>query len=76
LMEDTDWASYGVGRNPRCNNCMAHCGYEGTAVEDTIHHPLSALRVALFGPRLQGPMAAEPEVGAGGATQFHRPRVQ
>lgn len=45
LMEDTDWESYGTGRNPKCDNCMAHCGYEGTAVEDTFMHPLKALRV-------------------------------
>jgi hopanoid biosynthesis associated radical SAM protein HpnH len=66
LIEDTDWGRYGVGRNPRCNNCMAHCGFEGTAVEDTIHHPLRALKVALFGPKLRGPLAPEPRCAAGG----------
>ena len=30
--ETTEWEKYGVGRNPKCDNCMAHCGYEGTAV--------------------------------------------
>src|SRR5699024_6311008 len=29
LMQDTDWDNYGVGRNPKCANCMAHCGFEG-----------------------------------------------
>ena len=38
---------------------MAHCGYEGTAVEETIANPLSALGVFLFGPRLDGEMAPE-----------------
>ena len=33
-MEDTDWNRYGVGRDPACDNCMAHCGFEGTAVDD------------------------------------------
>ena len=51
--------AYGVGRNPRCDNCMAHCGFEGTAVNDAFRHPLKALRVALRGPRLTGPMAPE-----------------
>ena len=60
LMEDTEWERYGVGRNPRCNNCMAHCGFEGTAVNDAFSHPLKALKVALFGPRVSGPM--EPEL--------------
>jgi hopanoid biosynthesis associated radical SAM protein HpnH len=32
LVEKTDWSRYGRGRDPRCDNCMAHCGYEPTAV--------------------------------------------
>ena len=32
LIETTDWERYGRGRDPRCENCMAHCGYEPTAV--------------------------------------------
>jgi len=59
LMENTDWERYGTGRNAKCNNCMAHCGYEGTAVEDTLRRPLQALRVALSGARCEGPMAPE-----------------
>jgi hopanoid biosynthesis associated radical SAM protein HpnH len=35
LVETTDWDSYGRGRDPRCANCMAHCGYEPTAVLET-----------------------------------------
>jgi len=62
LMEDTDWERYGVGRNPRCDNCMAHCGYEGTAVADAVAHPLKALTTALRGPRLTGSMAPDPPV--------------
>jgi hypothetical protein len=58
-MEDTAWERYGVGRDPRCDNCMAHCGFEGTAVNDLLRHPIKALRVALTGPRLTGPMAPE-----------------
>jgi hopanoid biosynthesis associated radical SAM protein HpnH len=59
LMEETEWERYGVGRNPRCNNCMAHCGYEGTAVDDAFTNPLKALLVKLRGPRTRGPMAPE-----------------
>ncbi len=59
LMEDTAWGQYGVGRNPRCDNCMAHCGFEGTAVDDAFSHPLKALAVALRGPRVEGPMMPE-----------------
>jgi hopanoid biosynthesis associated radical SAM protein HpnH len=32
LVETTDWEAYGRGRDPRCANCMAHCGYEPSAV--------------------------------------------
>ena len=35
LMESTEWDRYGVGRDPRCANCMVHCGYEPTAVADS-----------------------------------------
>lgn len=59
LMEETRWERYGTGRNPKCDNCMAHCGYEGSAVADTVLHPLKALGVALRGPRTTGPMAPE-----------------
>ncbi|MGK5740431.1 adenosyl-hopene transferase HpnH [Micromonospora sp. URMC 103] len=43
LLESTDWDSYGRGRDPRCANCMAHCGYEPTAVMAT----MSSLRESL-----------------------------
>jgi hopanoid biosynthesis associated radical SAM protein HpnH len=32
LIETTDWSKYGRGHDERCGNCMAHCGYEPTAV--------------------------------------------
>ncbi len=59
LMEETAWERYGTGRNPKCDNCMAHCGYEGTAVNDALAHPLKAMTVALRGPRTDGPLAPE-----------------
>jgi hopanoid biosynthesis associated radical SAM protein HpnH len=31
LMDNTDWDSYGRGKDPRCEHCMVHCGYEPTA---------------------------------------------
>lgn len=59
LMEDTDWEKYGVGRNPACDNCMAHCGFEGTAVDDAFSHPIKLLKTALLGSRISGPMAPD-----------------
>lgn len=34
LMEETPWETYGVGNDPRCANCMVHCGFEGSAVAE------------------------------------------
>ncbi|MBI3548358.1 MAG: adenosyl-hopene transferase HpnH [Elusimicrobia bacterium] len=36
LLETTDWALYGhASGNPKCANCMTHCGFEPTAVRDS-----------------------------------------
>jgi hopanoid biosynthesis associated radical SAM protein HpnH len=60
LMEETPWDKYGNSKNPKCANCMAHCGFEASAVEDAMKHPLKAAWVSLVGPRTSGPMADEP----------------
>ena len=44
LVETTDWDKYGRGRDPRCDNCMAHCGYEPTAVLATTGSLRQSLR--------------------------------
>ena len=31
MIEQTDWDSYGAGHDPRCSDCMVHCGFEPTA---------------------------------------------
>ncbi len=59
LMEETEWGDYGTGNYEKCANCMVHCGYEGTAVADTVAHPLKALKVALKGVATEGEMAPE-----------------
>ncbi len=59
LMESTDWDSYGTGRYEKCADCMVHCGYEPTAVTDTIDSPLKALMAWRRGPKVDGPMAEE-----------------
>ncbi|APZ42479.1 adenosyl-hopene transferase HpnH [Acidihalobacter ferrooxydans] len=60
LMNDTDWSAYGTGNNAKCANCMAHCGFEPTSVNDAVAHPLKALMTSLRGPRTTGSMAADP----------------
>ena len=64
LMEETDWPSYGTGNYEKCADCMVHCGYEPTAVADTVVHPLKALKTAIAGVRTSGAMA--PEIPLGG----------
>jgi len=59
LMETTDWDSYGTGNYEKCADCMAHCGYEPTAVADAVRSPLKALRTALRGPQTEGDMTPE-----------------
>ncbi len=59
LMETTDWDSYGVGNYEKCADCMVHSGFEATAVQDAVRHPIKALKVALQGVKTDGPMAPE-----------------
>ncbi len=59
LMDTTEWDKYGTGRYEKCANCMVHCGYEPTAAEDALHHPLKTMLTALRGPRTEGPFAPD-----------------
>lgn len=59
LMEDTQWERYGTGNYEKCADCMVHCGYEPTAVIDTLTHPFKALKVAIKGVSAEKPMVAE-----------------
>jgi hopanoid biosynthesis associated radical SAM protein HpnH len=59
LMDETKWDSYGTGNYEKCADCMVHCGYEATAVNDAVANPLKALGVALRGIRTEGAMAPE-----------------
>jgi hypothetical protein len=49
---------------------MAHCGFEGTAVNDAFSRPIKALLTALRGPRVAGPMAPELPFLYGEGAQF------
>jgi hopanoid biosynthesis associated radical SAM protein HpnH len=59
LLDTTPWEKYGTVKNPKCANCMAHCGYEATAVADTLSNPLKALWASIRGPKTDGPLVAE-----------------
>ena len=59
LMNHTEWEKYGTGKYEKCANCMVHCGYEATAINDTIKHPIKALKVFLSGVEVKKPMAPD-----------------
>ena len=59
LMEETDWDGYGTGNYEKCANCMVHCGYEATAVTDTLNNPLKAWKLSRKGIDTEAPMAPE-----------------
>ena len=59
LVEETDWDRYGTGNYEKCADCMVHSGYEATAVIEAVKNPLNVAKVALLGPRVEGPMAPE-----------------
>ena len=59
LMEETDWDLYGTGNYEKCSNCMAHCGYEASAVMDTLASPRKAFALWRKGVETEGPMAPE-----------------
>ncbi|MBM4001737.1 MAG: adenosyl-hopene transferase HpnH [Planctomycetes bacterium] len=47
LMETTDWSRYGQSSgNPKCRDCMVHCGYEPSAVAATFGSSRGLLRSA------------------------------
>jgi hopanoid biosynthesis associated radical SAM protein HpnH len=55
LLDDTDWDNFGRGKDPRCDNCMAHCGYEPTAVLATMSSLKESLRAFAGYRRRPGP---------------------
>ena len=59
LMETTEWDKYGNVNYDKCSDCMAHCGYEASAVNDVFTNPIKAIKVAINGPKTRGAMAEE-----------------
>src|SRR5271154_1557352 len=53
LMDTTAWDNYGTGKYEKCADCMVHCGYEPTAANDAIAHPIKTLITALRGPKTE-----------------------
>ncbi|MBI4306266.1 MAG: adenosyl-hopene transferase HpnH [Chloroflexi bacterium] len=50
LMEDDLWQRYGnAEKNPRCANCMMHCGYESATIFGALSSPRDALDLVRSG---------------------------
>ena len=48
LMEETEWPKYGrKSGNPKCQDCMVHCGFEPSAVRATFDSPRAMGETAL-----------------------------
>ncbi|MEM9443600.1 MAG: DUF3463 domain-containing protein, partial [Pseudomonadota bacterium] len=54
-----DWDRYGTGNYEKCADCMAHCGYEPTAVNDAVQSPIKTLLTAIRGPKTDGDMVPD-----------------
>lgn len=39
LFSDALWERYGVGKDPRCANCMMHCGFESATIFAALKRP-------------------------------------
>jgi hopanoid biosynthesis associated radical SAM protein HpnH len=70
LMSETDWDSYGTGNYEKCADCMVHSGFEATAVQDAVRHPLKAFAVSRKGATTDGAMAAEIPLGKQRPAQY------
>lgn len=69
LLEQTEWENYGQkSGNPKCADCMVHCGYEPTAVNHsfTLRGGLATLRAALFGLKPVPDIDRDPPPGLAG----------
>ena len=45
LYSDELWERYGVGKDPRCANCMMHCGFESASIFSAMSSPREALQL-------------------------------
>lgn len=50
LFKEELWTKrYGVGNDPRCDNCLMHCGFESASIFGVFERPADALRLVKKG---------------------------
>ena len=45
LFSEDLWERYGVGKDPRCANCLMHCGFESASIYQAVDHPLDDIKM-------------------------------
>ena len=58
LYEDGLWERYGVGKDPRCANCMMHCGFESATVFQAVSTPKDWVTLIKSGAAHRGGITA------------------
>jgi hopanoid biosynthesis associated radical SAM protein HpnH len=48
LMTKTQWEHYGASNDPRCDQCMAHCGYEASAAYGINSQPGDTMKLVTW----------------------------
>jgi hopanoid biosynthesis associated radical SAM protein HpnH len=59
LYRDELWERYGVGKDPRCANCMMHCGFESASIFSALSSPKEAIKL------IKGVAVQNSGIGAG-----------
>ena len=45
LFDDQLWERYGVGKDPRCADCLMHCGFESASIFQAVSSPRDAFKL-------------------------------
>ena len=58
LFQDELWERYGVGKDPRCANCMMHCGFESATIFQAVSTPKDWVTLVKSGAAHKGGITA------------------
>ncbi len=58
LFNDEVWDKYGVGKDPRCSNCMMHCGFESATIFQAVGSPKDWATLIKSGAAARGGITA------------------
>ena len=58
LFDQEIWDKYGVGKDPRCANCMMHCGFESATIFQAVKTPKDWITLIKSGAAHKGGITA------------------